>query len=64
MKSVCSCGRCLAAVNRAAAAILSASSDSLHLQILGVARDASDPDINRAYRKLARVYHPDMATGA
>lgn len=33
------------------------------LQILGVSREATDPEINRAYRKLARVYHPDMPTG-
>jgi len=28
--------------------------------ILGVARDASDDEIKRAYRKLARQYHPDV----
>ncbi|MBE0414005.1 MAG: DnaJ domain-containing protein [Yoonia sp.] len=31
---------------------------------LGVARDASSDDIKRAYRKLARKYHPDVNTGA
>jgi curved DNA-binding protein len=29
-------------------------------QILGVARDASQDEIQRAYRKLARQYHPDV----
>jgi curved DNA-binding protein len=29
-------------------------------QILGVPRDASQDDIQRAYRKLARTYHPDV----
>ncbi len=29
-------------------------------QVLGVARDANKPDIQKAYRKLARKYHPDM----
>src|SRR3954466_2769258 len=29
-------------------------------EILGVARDASADDIQRAYRKLARAYHPDI----
>ncbi len=28
-------------------------------QVLGVAKDASDAEIKRAYRKLARQYHPD-----
>lgn len=29
-------------------------------QVLGVSRDASQDEIQRAYRKLARTYHPDV----
>jgi curved DNA-binding protein len=29
-------------------------------EVLGVPRDASQGDIRRAYRKLARDYHPDI----
>lgn len=32
-----------------------------YYQTLGVAKDASQDDIKRAYRKLARKYHPDVS---
>ncbi len=31
-----------------------------YYEILGVSRDAAQDDIQRAYRKLARKYHPDL----
>ena len=32
-----------------------------YYQIMGLARDASQADIKRAYRQLARKYHPDVS---
>ena len=35
-----------------------------YYQILGVSKDASQDDVKRAYRKLARKYHPDVSKEA
>lgn len=35
-----------------------------YYKALGLARDASDADIKKAFRKLARKYHPDINAGA
>jgi len=32
-----------------------------YYQVLGVARTASEDEIRKAFRKLAREYHPDVA---
>ncbi len=34
-----------------------------HYRTLGLARDATDDELKRAYKKLARTYHPDLNPG-
>jgi len=35
-----------------------------YYEVLGVSRDATDDEIRRSYRRLARQYHPDVSKSA
>lgn len=34
-----------------------------HYELLGLTQEATDEEIRKAFRKLSKVYHPDMPTG-
>ena len=39
-----------------------ATTESGYYDLLGVSREASDADIKRAFRALAREHHPDVSS--